>query len=413
MRRLWTELVRSRGATARTRRSRGGVALLLVVASLLVLTVIITDLSYGATIRFQVSTHQRDRVQAVWLARSGVNMYRLILTAGKQLEKSGLADMAEEYLGINIGDQLWQMIPALNTGLIRMIFASGGDADDISEEDRQTFQSTGTVSDEVREEAKESSLFSDRDFLDFDGDFSAEVADLESMLNVNNFSKRTTDESCLTYATSLQLAGLMGGEENDQWFHDRNLDKWELIANLADWVDADTMRCGPRGGYEDNLYNRGDNPYLSKNAPFDTKEEIRLVAGWDGEVYDRFGASLSVWGSGKININTASSELIAGLIRGYVTPTPTDATVELILGKIEEQKLIMGDFSKPSEFTSFVEGLGYTVDPALSKALTKSSQTFFITSTGLVNDSAAKVSAVVTYGSKGGTEGKVLYWRED
>ena len=46
---------------------------------------------------------------------------------------------------------------------------------------------------------------------------------------------------------AIALFGLMSGQENDQWFYDRNLERWELIANLVDWMDVDTNRIF-RGG---------------------------------------------------------------------------------------------------------------------------------------------------------------------
>ena len=79
--------------------------------------------------------------------------------------------------------------------------------------------------------------------------------------------------------TAQRLFALMGGEENDEWFMERNIDRWEVIGNLKDWVDVDNLRSGGLGGDEDGLYNRLDDPYLTKNAKFDTLEEI-LLGRW-------------------------------------------------------------------------------------------------------------------------------------
>ena len=412
MRALWAALTKRRGRGP-ARRSRGGIALLVVLTTVLVLTILVSELSYTSTVRLMVAAHSRDRAQAVWLARSGVNLYRLILTANKQLEKSGIGESLQEYTGINIGDALWQLLPSINTGLLRMLFSAGGDASDLEEEDVATFKQTGKVSDAVAEESRQGGLFDDKNFLDFDGDFSAEITDEESKINVNNLANRDTTQSIQLNATALQLYGRMSGEENDEWFREHNLDRWELIANLADWVDQDNLRAAAQGGYEDNLYNRLQSPYLTKNAPFDTKEEIRLVEGWQDDVYDRFKDDLTIWGTGKININTASDEQIKGLIRAYVTPMPNDSTLELLVEQVRNQLMVVGSFKKGKEFTSFLEGLGYTVSGDLAQALSSSSYTFTLTSTGLVGDSAATITAVVDYGTKGGTVGKVLYWRED
>lgn len=417
----WLTDPRSVRGRVRARRSRGGVALLVVVTTMLVLTIVVTDLSYGSTVRLLVVSHQRDRAKADWLARSGVNLYRLLLMTSRQTESAiKNANIDPTMLGLPegtdlsaiLGSALWQMLPTMNTGMLRMIFASGGDASDVSEEDASAFQKTGKVSDEVAAKSKEGTgLFSDKNFLDFDGDFSATVSDEDSKINVNLLALHDPSGSIQTDATALQLYGLMTGQENMEWLHERNLDPWVLIANLADWVDADNISCSATGGYEDNLYNRLDSPYVAKNAPFDTKEEIRLVDGWQDEVYEHFANDLTVFGRGKINITTASPTLIAGLIRAYVTPTPSDADLAQIMTQLDTYTAL-SSFKKGKDFVQFLEGLGRTVDPNLAGILTTTSRTFRLESTGMVGDSSATITTVMDFTSAAGG-GKVLYWRED
>lgn len=407
-----------RGAT-RSRASRGGIALLVVVTTMLILTVLVTELSYGASVRLMVATHQRDRAQATWLARSGVNMYRLVLMASKQLEsqlKNIPASMigGEEGQTLNDmlgGDTLWQLIPSLNTGILRMLFTSGGDVSDISDEDAAAFRSTGRVSDEIAAESRDGGRFSDKNFLDFDGDFSADVTNEERRINVNRLASHDTSQTIQSDTTALQLYGLMTGTENDEWFRERNLDPWDLIANLADWVDADNSGCGPRGGYEDNLYSRLPDPYKVKNAPFDTLEEIRMVDGWQDEVYDRFKDDLTVWGSGKIHLASASESMVYGLLRANITNrVPSDSELHELYLKMQREGAL---YMKGKAFVEYLTNLGYELKPGMSSIFTTSSRTFTVTSTGMVNDSAATITAVLDYSSSGSVGGKVLYWREE
>jgi DNA uptake protein ComE-like DNA-binding protein len=53
----------------------------------------------------------------------------------------------------------------------------------------------------------------------------------------------------------------------------------ELAAAIVDWRDADETVT--TGGAESETYQRRDPPYYCKNAPFETMEELRLVAGTD------------------------------------------------------------------------------------------------------------------------------------
>lgn len=420
LRRFWEALTRPRalGRGGRARRSRGGIALLVVITTMLVLTIVVSELSYGSTVRLLVASHNRDRVQATWLARSGVNLYRLLLMASRQLEKqmanidASMLGMPEGTdLGAILGNALWQMLPTMNTGILRMIFTSGGDASDVEEEDVEAFQTSGRVSDEVAEESRTSGLFSDKNFLDFEGDFSATVTDEDSKINVNLLALRNTGESLQTDSTALQLYGLLSGQENQEFLRDRNLEPWDLVANLADWVDADNTGSGMRGGYEDNLYNRLDSPYMAKNAPFDTMEEIRLVEGWQDDVYERFGSSLTVYGKGKVNITTASEDVLAGLMRAYCQPTPNDAQLATYMEQLRNQMMLVS-FKKGKEFTDFLTTIGCNPSDGLSSVVGTTSRVFTVEATGLVGDSSAKITTVLDFTSAS-NGGKVLYWRED
>jgi len=401
-----------RSGTARRQR-RSGVAILVVVAAVAVLTIVVTELAYTARVRMLTAAHHRDRVQAEWLARSGFNIYRLILVANKDLARndalSGMADL----IGVNLGDALWQMIPVLNTGMIRMLMGSGGDFDDIDEEELMQFEQTGEVSEEAEEASREGSFFSDRQFLDFDGDFTAEVRDAESRVYINSFSSETSVTQVMDSPTAQRLYALMSGEEADQWFHERNIDRWEVIGNLKDWCDADTYRSSGLGGYEDGLYNTQDPPYLTKNASFDTLDEVRLVEGWQGEVFDRYVDKITIYGKeGKINVNTAENDVIKGIIIGCTDPDPSENELEQCLEELEMSTMLTGGYDKAADFSSAVTtNCGIEMDSAcVSANVTFSSQTFNITSTALVGSSEVTIDSVLDFSGRV-HEGKLVYWR--
>ena len=79
---------------------RSGVAILMVVATLMVMTVLVTEIAYGSRVRMLTAAHTQQRVQAYWLARSGVNLYSLILMANKELAKNKEASVAAEGYGV-------------------------------------------------------------------------------------------------------------------------------------------------------------------------------------------------------------------------------------------------------------------------------------------------------------------------
>ncbi len=414
LRHCWRELTRPRSLPGfAASRSRRGIAILVVVSSLMVITVLVTELAYTSRVRFMVAAHERDRVQAYWLARSGINFHTLILVANKEIGKNSQMASMMESVGIPAGDGLWQMLPSINTGLLRMLMGSGGSIDDIDDEAMEEFKSTGKVADEFTSEEK-TGLFDDRSFLDFDGDFSSEIKDHESRINVNAFVNDTTtviQES----PTGMLLYALMSGPDNDQWFHERNIERWEVIGNLKDWVDTDTLRSGGRGGYEDTLYNTLDPPYLTKNAPFDSIEEIRLVAGWEGELCDRFCEKLSVYGdgAGKLNINTMPDEFVAAIARACQTSQIYPDAFTKAFQAIEQRYYPFGPtWAKPEDMVKdLVEVGGLPIDTGCAQdKLISESQTFTITATGLVGTSSVDIEAVLDF-SGNSNEGKLVYWR--
>ena len=124
-------LTKSRGR----RRRRSGIALLVAMSTILVLTVVVTELTYTARVRFVLAAHEKERAQAYWVSQTGINIYKLLLTANKEMEKNSAMGSVAGSFGINLGDALWQWVPVINTGLMRMLFAAGGDAGAGNDED--------------------------------------------------------------------------------------------------------------------------------------------------------------------------------------------------------------------------------------------------------------------------------------
>lgn len=82
-------------------------------------------------------------------------------------------------------------------------------------------------------------------------------------------------------------------------------------AAIEDWRDADdTQRAS---GAEDFYYGSLSSAYDCKDAPFEHVEELLLVRGISPEVYRRLEPYVTVHGSGYVNLNTASAEVLRAL----------------------------------------------------------------------------------------------------
>jgi type II secretory pathway component PulK len=382
-----------------------------VIASIMILAVLVTDIALAARVRYLGSAHQRDEQKAYWLAASGVGMYRLLLVGNKQFNDSfckstTTASYIEQIVYGPCNDTLVRTIPILSTGLMRMLSVSDGVVDD---DELAVFEKTGKVSDEVteqsREDAAEDSRFGTTEFLDFEGDFSATVEGAECRVNVNDFSKMPSGTTLSQYALYKHLAALMDSQDDESFLRERNLTAYELIGNLVDWVDTDNTRASGQGGYEDALYSKLEPSYVSKNAKFDTPEEVRMVEGWQDDVYERWGKQLTIFGAGKVNISCADDELLKALISVYGNVTSEDQ-LDLVLEKLAvyKQTTVVSD---ADDFYNFLQSEGLTVSEELKKVTDTKNTVFTVTSAGTVGDATAVITQVVDMSKSTGT---VLYY---
>lgn len=96
---------------------------------------------------------------------------------------------------------------------------------------------------------------------------------------------------------------------------------WEaMIDCLTDWIDENDLHQLDGAESDDPFYQ--DAGYPVKNGPLDSVEELLLVKGWgpdilygkpaDEDTDEIFGIYdiLTVWGDGKVNLNTASEDLL-------------------------------------------------------------------------------------------------------
>lgn len=87
----------------------------------------------------------------------------------------------------------------------------------------------------------------------------------------------------------------------------------DLADALIDWIDVDSDRRIP-GGAEDDVYTRLDPPYRAANRPLTRISELRLVRGFDADVYTKLAPYLcALPRDAGLNINVADRLQIAAL----------------------------------------------------------------------------------------------------
>jgi general secretion pathway protein K len=259
------------------RRSERGIALIIVMISIVVLTILAAGFAYSMKVETKLARNANSEAELEWLGRSGVEYARWVLA-------NSLLDPTQPYDSL---DQPW----ATGSGWL------GPTNNPIAEVQNPFTLGRGTVS--------------------------WKIVDLERKYNIN--APEQVLQQVLPQA--LTLMGVAPG------------DATPLVNSVLDWIDPDDQTHVQ--GAETEYYQGLTPPYVAKNGPIDDISELLLIKGMLPEIYygisatnfqpsyysqqrDRFGRQKNVLpavsvglvdlftplSDGKININTASVEVL-------------------------------------------------------------------------------------------------------
>ena len=221
------------------------------------------------------------------------------------------------------------------------------------------------------------------------------LVDEEGKININ-----TVDQTVLRRLIKICLD-----------FHD--MDAQALGASIVDWRDGDSQLSIPQGSAEDIQYRNLHYPYESKDAPYDVIEELLLVNGMNDEIFDGLRNHITVYGEGKVNINTASEVTLAALGLGA-------GIVYKIMDYRNGEDKLFGTFDdlaftshatiipQLSQFISLSAGELAELSVVVDQKLITTSHHFTVNSSAMLNNSKLKASLICVVAE----DGKVLYWNE-
>jgi general secretion pathway protein K len=386
-------------ARARRRVRERGVALIMVLGAMSVLTVMLAESQDDASAELASARADRDSVQAEYMARSAVNLSRLLIASEPVLRQSVAPIFA---LMRRKPPQLpvWQFSDRI----------------------------LGAFNDEVGAEQ-----FSSTTGLDLSqgknlgmpgGHFEVSIIDEDAKINVN--SGGSNDMSHLRLAK--ELMGLMGPPQFNPLFEQRDErgnfhDRMQICQAIIDWADTDErafscdvfQNAPPVGGVEDGTwYSLLPKPYRPKNAPFDSLNELHMIRGVGEDFWATFvdpdpenprKRPITVWGQGKVNVNSASPQALLGLVCAGAPQsdfcTDPGQSQAFLMGVTMAQGMSMGVplFGSAEDFAQTMEGKGmlgpmltamgikpvrFLARPEFLKSITTESKVFSVYAIGVV-----------------------------
>lgn len=398
--------------SARDQQRQRGIALLIVLIALTVLGAMTADFMETSEVYLANTVNQRDALKAEYLARSGVNLGRLLLSV-------------QPIFGKSMNYPFWQF-----ADLLIEPFSSrqgeGGMMADMVGFDLSAAEGIGLK----------------------EGEFSVTIIDEDSKINVN----LANDEKHRKRMVE-QLAMLIAPVEYDALF-DRQLEggqfveREDILCELIDWSDPDEDLCDNSGSEDPSYYQSLAVEYERRNAPFDSLEELHLVKGIDDDFWTAFvdpvpedpeRRVLTVWGKGQVNVNTAPAQtLFAGVcmlatdeagISACADPMQLANLLQILQGVLMIRTFM--PFAKVTDFVKAIEspeeslflplpGVPLAGKREARRIFTTQSTVFSIYAEGTVGKATKRIHLVVdTEGvdmldptkSVAASGGSVVYWR--
>lgn len=429
-------------------KNSGGVALLLVLTTLALISAIVVEFAYNEDVNYNVALNESDQLKAHYLALSGLNFAKLIIKYDKEVK--GLAKSYGKKLGQNVQiPPLYEMVP-INTSLFRTALSSGGSVPEEGGGEAPTEENTEAPEGEENPisdneiDKKSVSLLDQKafeEFLNFDGDFEAIVEEESTKINLNAFYDLRPNQSEYLILRGT-LAHLLASEDFKNFFENPVKDAPVLAAQIADFIDKDEEINGDQGqnaGSEKSVYTgESTGP---KNAKLISLEEILLVPGMNDDIFQKLKDKVTIYGSDhKIFICRAQPELVNAMLLSYAefdssidvktleNKEVLDKASEAVLGECPETKnmdnnlksiLGVGSNSALNNESNLNNEPNLSSNGAKSssatggfaKMLTDESNYFFIKVSGFIEESTVKIYTVYDTSNQSPQRWQLLYWR--
>lgn len=430
------------------RLSQRGVALIMVVVGIAVLTVVGAEFAYNSRVDLQLAANQRDEIRAYFLARSSIGLSRLVLRFQKQLDQLQIpnpADLLGKVLNQGPGGaqaggavpqpsslsiQIWKMAK-VDCYLLQGLVAS-------EEEPKLGVGPRASDLEFDRENPEEAERQKQRNFGGFEGCFSSQISDEEERTNLAKL-----DAPALSSLAVLARTLTLFGDKRYEFLFEREdshrvkTSPTDLILAIRDWMDEDEVQSAlnlsgqgepfVKGFSDENSeYDRRYNPrYRAKNARFDSLEELYLVHGVNDRFMAAFGDKVTVFPgpNSRPNVNSDDPLTIALNIIS-VAANPRDPRLadpiflDSVIKKVQAAKLFALFGFSVLDFCRVVESAGIPVNssiinnPVNQRQVGDKSFTYRIRAVGEAGAVQKTITAVVRMDldEKLGT---LVYWKEE
>jgi general secretion pathway protein K len=452
MRTFFSQTARRRSARPASRDGRTrGVALIIAILSITLLTVVATEFAYNTRVDLQLAANQRDEVRAYYMARSGISLGRLLLRFQKQVDSTPIPNLGAMLQGLlgggaqgagaaaqqpasTLNIQLWKLARVdchMLKGLVKSDTGKDGKKVEEPEPGDDKFRIDGA---EGAAEVSDQPL--KRSFGGFEGCFLASISDEEEKLNVHRLSSLATD----ALPTAARLMDMFGDKRFEFIFNRDDANRvrvtpQDVVIALKDWVDEDQMQSAINladpvnpfaSGFasENGNYDRFDPRYEAKNARFDSLDELYRVHGVTDMFMAAFRDRLTVYPdvNSRPNVNTDDPMMMYMAILSVSDPTHPDPRlqdpvfVSELITRIRSARMFSFFGMSVQDFVTVVESAGLPINPSIkanaatNRLVGDKSQTFTIKSVGEAGSVQKTLTAVVKLDD---SLGKLLYWREE
>ncbi|MDD5466052.1 MAG: type II secretion system protein GspK [Candidatus Omnitrophica bacterium] len=187
----------------------------------------------------------------------------------------------------------------------------------------------------------------------------------------------------------------------------------ELAASVIDWRDSDSQLSIPLGSAEDFDYRNLQYPYEAKDQDFDVLDEFLLVKGMSQEIFEKIKDYVTIYGSGKVNINTASGAVLLalGLDESIVDDIMSFRAGEDGVIVTSDDKIFdtaVNIIPKLSQFYRLSASELTELSAVVDRYLVTNSENFTVKATAKLNNGKGGVELICTVDRSG----NILYWRE-